>query len=42
VARTPYLWAPFLEDGRSHAYNPLEYIAGRPAYARVGDVMMIG
>ncbi|MFM0205343.1 type IV secretory system conjugative DNA transfer family protein [Paraburkholderia fungorum] len=37
-----YLWAPFSEDGRSHAYNPLEYIAGRPAYARVGDVMTIG
>ncbi|MGF6601752.1 type IV secretion system protein VirD4 [Paraburkholderia sp. GAS448] len=37
-----YLWAPFSEDGRSHAYNPLEYIASRPAYARVGDVMTIG
>jgi type IV secretion system protein VirD4 len=37
-----YLWAPFSEDGHSHAYNPLEYIAGRPAYARVGDVMTIG
>ncbi|MFM0349745.1 type IV secretory system conjugative DNA transfer family protein [Paraburkholderia sp. RL17-347-BIC-D] len=37
-----YLWAPFSEDGRSHAYNPLEYIASRPAYARVGDVMAIG
>lgn len=37
-----WLWAPFSEDGRSHAYNPLEYIAGRPAYARVGDVMTIG
>jgi type IV secretion system protein VirD4 len=37
-----YLWSPFSESGRSHAYNPLEYIAGRPAYARVGDVMTIG
>ncbi len=37
-----YLWAPFAEDGRSHAYNPLEYIERRPAYARVGDVMTIG
>jgi hypothetical protein len=37
-----YLWSPFSEDGRSHAYNPLEYVAGRPAYTRVGDVMTIG
>jgi type IV secretion system protein VirD4 len=37
-----YLWSPFSENGRSHAYNPLEYIAGRPAYTRVGDVMTIG
>ncbi len=37
-----YLWAPFAEDGRSHAYNPLDYIARRPAYLRVGDVMTIG
>src|SRR5258708_1288156 len=34
-----YLWAPFSEDGRSHAYNPLEYIQRRAAYTRVGDVM---
>ena len=37
-----YLWAPFSEDGRSHAYNPLEYIQRRAAYTRVGDVMTIG
>jgi type IV secretion system protein VirD4 len=37
-----YLWAPFSEDGRSHAYNPLEYIQRRAPYTRVGDVMTIG
>ncbi|SEF13016.1 type IV secretion system protein VirD4 [Burkholderia sp. WP9] len=37
-----YLWAPFSEDGRSHAYNPLDYIQRRAPYTRVGDVMTIG
>jgi type IV secretion system protein VirD4 len=37
-----WLWAPFSEDGRSHAYNPLEYIQRRAPYTRVGDVMTIG
>ena len=37
-----YLWAPFAEDGRSHAFNPFDYIARRPVYLRVGDVMSIG
>ncbi|WNC95462.1 type IV secretory system conjugative DNA transfer family protein (plasmid) [Paraburkholderia sp. FT54] len=37
-----YLWAPFSEEGRSHAYNPLEYIQRRAPYTRVGDVMTIG
>ncbi|MDT8843653.1 type IV secretory system conjugative DNA transfer family protein [Paraburkholderia fungorum] len=37
-----WLWAPFSEDGRSHAYNPLGYIQRRAPYTRVGDVMTIG
>lgn len=37
-----YLWAPFAEDGQTHAYNPLEFIRQRAPYARVGDVMTIG
>lgn len=37
-----WLWAPFAEDGRTHAYNPFTYIEHRSAYTRVGDVMAIG
>lgn len=37
-----YLWAPFLESGLTHAFNPFDYIAKRPAHFRIGDVMSIG
>lgn len=37
-----FLWSPFLESGLTHAFNPFDYIARRPAHLRVGDVMSIG
>jgi len=37
-----YLWSPFSENGRSHAYNPLEFIQRRSPYTRVGDVLTVG
>ncbi|WP_321899472.1 type IV secretory system conjugative DNA transfer family protein [Paraburkholderia heleia] len=37
-----WLWAPFAEDGCTHAYNPFTHIERRPAYTRVGDVMATG
>ena len=36
-----YLFCPFDEKGRTHRYNPLEYISDDPA-ARIGDIDAIG
>ena len=36
-----YLFCPFDENGRTHRYNPLEYISDDPA-ARIGDIDAIG
>lgn len=36
-----YLFCPFDEHGRTHRYNPLEYISDDPA-ARIGDIDAIG
>lgn len=36
-----YLFCPFDEKGRTHRYNPLEYISSDPA-ARIGDIDAIG
>ncbi|WP_243412365.1 type IV secretory system conjugative DNA transfer family protein [Cognatiluteimonas telluris] len=35
-----YLFNPFADDGRSHRWNPLRYVADDPA-RRVGDLMAI-
>jgi type IV secretion system protein VirD4 len=37
-----FLWSPFSENGRTHAYNPLEFIQRRSPYTRVGDVLTVG
>ena len=36
-----YLFCPFDEHGRTHRYNPLEYISSDPAQ-RIGDIDAIG
>lgn len=36
-----YLFCPFDEKGRTHRYNPLEYISSDPT-ARIGDIDAIG
>ena len=36
-----YLFCPFDEKGRTHRYNPLEYISSDPAQ-RIGDIDAIG
>lgn len=36
-----YLFAPFDEKGRTHRYNPLEYVGSEPQ-SRIGDIDAIG